>query len=214
MAAINRSLSGVFSGPAPVTTALLVANLMMFGVEWMALIDDPKNEAWADDARDRLEGHLDILMQVYGDAALLGTDGQPRSFVFLTGSLPDLHFPNGGSLPVEAKNKKWDWILFRIENATRADGTRYVGIVPPDAQGATAFGGVNGGTIRAEGVPNLIVRLVAFGERGAFGEDAQREGDGALLDRSAQDAAESDAFRQFVERDGEGHRDPQSQRNG
>src|SRR5467141_2097107 len=37
MAAVNRSLAGVFSGPAPVTTALLVANLMMFGVEWMAL---------------------------------------------------------------------------------------------------------------------------------------------------------------------------------
>ena len=36
MAAVNRSLSGVFSGPAPVTTALLVANLLMFGVEWMA----------------------------------------------------------------------------------------------------------------------------------------------------------------------------------
>jgi membrane associated rhomboid family serine protease len=37
MAAVNRSLSGVFSGPAPVTTALLVANLIMFGVEWMAV---------------------------------------------------------------------------------------------------------------------------------------------------------------------------------
>jgi rhomboid protease GluP len=37
MAAVNRSLSGVFSGPAPVTTTLLVANLIMFGVEWMAL---------------------------------------------------------------------------------------------------------------------------------------------------------------------------------
>ncbi len=36
IAAVNRSLSGVFSGPAPVTTAMLVANLMMFGVEWMA----------------------------------------------------------------------------------------------------------------------------------------------------------------------------------
>jgi rhomboid protease GluP len=36
MAAVNRSLSGVFSGPSPVTTALLVANLLMFGVEWMA----------------------------------------------------------------------------------------------------------------------------------------------------------------------------------
>ena len=36
MAAVNRSLSGVFAGPAPVTTALLVANLLMFGIEWMA----------------------------------------------------------------------------------------------------------------------------------------------------------------------------------
>ena len=36
MAAVTRSLSGIFAGPAPVTTALLVANLLMFGVEWMA----------------------------------------------------------------------------------------------------------------------------------------------------------------------------------
>jgi rhomboid protease GluP len=40
MAAVNRSLSGVFAGPAPVTTALLVANLLMFGVEWMAVTAD------------------------------------------------------------------------------------------------------------------------------------------------------------------------------
>jgi rhomboid protease GluP len=37
MAAVNRSLAGVFSGPAPVTTVLLVSNLLMFGVEWMAM---------------------------------------------------------------------------------------------------------------------------------------------------------------------------------
>jgi rhomboid protease GluP len=40
MAAVNRSLSGVFTGPAPVTTALLVANLLMFGIEWMAVTAD------------------------------------------------------------------------------------------------------------------------------------------------------------------------------
>ena len=40
MAAVNRSLSGVFAGPAPVTTALLVANVLMFGVEWMAVTAD------------------------------------------------------------------------------------------------------------------------------------------------------------------------------
>ncbi|HEU0368147.1 MAG TPA: rhomboid family intramembrane serine protease [Candidatus Acidoferrum sp.] len=37
VAAINKSLSGVFSGPSPVTTALLVSNLLMFGVEFMAI---------------------------------------------------------------------------------------------------------------------------------------------------------------------------------
>ena len=36
MAAVTRSLSGVFGGPAPVTSVLLVANLLMFGVEFMA----------------------------------------------------------------------------------------------------------------------------------------------------------------------------------
>jgi hypothetical protein len=116
---------------------------------------------------------IDILMQVYGDGAMLDANGQPRSFAFLTGSLPDLRAPNGGSLPVEAKNQKWNWVLFRIENALRADGTRYVGVIPPGAQGAFTFGGVNGGTIRAQGVLGLTVRLVAFGERGAFGEPEQ-----------------------------------------
>jgi hypothetical protein len=116
---------------------------------------------------------IDILMQAYGDGALLGATGQPRNFVFLTGSLPDLHGANGGSLPIEVKNQKWNWVLLRIENAMRADATRYVGVIPPDATGGITFGGVNGGTLRAEGVPNLIVRLVAFGERGAFGEPEQ-----------------------------------------
>ena len=37
LAAASRSLSGIFSGPAPVTTALLVANIFMFGVEFMAV---------------------------------------------------------------------------------------------------------------------------------------------------------------------------------
>src|SRR5258708_19783752 len=56
MAAVNRSLSGVFSGPAPVTTALLVANLMMFGVEWMATAAQGKG------------GGLSILWGMGGEA--------------------------------------------------------------------------------------------------------------------------------------------------
>jgi hypothetical protein len=114
---------------------------------------------------------IDILVQVYGDDAILGGTGQPRNFNFLLGILPELSFPVGGQIPTAAKNQKWNWVLFRVANGTRAsDGSRFVGSIPANAQGGFQFGGVNGGTIRMEGVPNLIVRAVAFGERGAFGE--------------------------------------------
>jgi hypothetical protein len=114
---------------------------------------------------------IDILMQVYGDGAILGGNGQPRNFNFLLGTLPELSAPVGGQIPLAARNQKWNWVLFRVANGTRgSDGTRFVGSIPANAQGAFQFGGVNGGTIRAEGVPNLIVRVVAFGEQGAFGE--------------------------------------------
>jgi hypothetical protein len=114
---------------------------------------------------------IDILVQAYGDAALFNAQGEPRNFEFLTGTLPELNSPVGGQIPVEARNKQWNWILFRIPNGIRAyDGTRFVGSVPANAEGGTAFGGVNGGTIRFQAVPNLIVRVIAFGEQGAFGE--------------------------------------------
>lgn len=127
-------------------------------------VADPMYTEWAETET------IDILVQVYGDAALLNAQGQPRNFNFLTGVLPDLNFPVGGQIPVEAKNGRWNWVLFRIPNAIRpSDGLRYIGSIPPNAQGASQNGGVNGGTIRFEGVPNLIVRVVAFGEEGAFG---------------------------------------------
>ena len=113
-------------------------------------------EAWADVET------IDILVEAYGDAALFSAAGNPRNFNFLTGILPNLAFPNGGQVAVEAKNKKWNWILFRIPNGFRPDGTRFVGSIPGDAQGSFAKGGVNGGTIRMESVPNLIVRAIAW----------------------------------------------------
>lgn len=114
---------------------------------------------------------IDVLVQVYGDDAVLGGNGQPRNFNFLLGTLPELSAPVGGQIPVAAKNQKWNWVLFRVANGTRgSDGSRFVGSIPGNAQGAFQFGGVNGGTIRGEAVPNLIVRVVAFGEQGAFGE--------------------------------------------
>lgn len=128
-------------------------------------VADPAFAEWADDEI------IDILVQVYGDAAVLNAQGQPRNFNFLTGTLPELAAPTGGQIPVEGKNKKWNWVLFRIPNGIRAsDGNRLIGTIPENAQGASQNGGVNGGTIRFEGVPNLIVRAIAFGEEGAFGE--------------------------------------------
>jgi hypothetical protein len=128
-------------------------------------IADFQFQTWAD------YDTIDILVQAYGDAALFNAQGNPRNFHFLTGTLPELAAPVGGQVPVEAKNKRWNWILFRIPNGIRAsDGTRLVGSIPANAQGAFQYGGVNGGTIRFEGVPGLIVRVVAFGPQGAFGE--------------------------------------------
>lgn len=129
-------------------------------------VADSQYAEWADDE------FIDILVQAYGDDALFNAQGAPRNFTFLTGTLPELNFPNGGQVPVEAKNKRWNWILFRIPNGLRQDGTRFIGSVPAGAQGNVSAGGVNGGTIRFESVGNLIVRVVAFGSQGAFGEPA------------------------------------------
>ena len=127
-------------------------------------IADVEFGEWADDE------FIDILVQVYGDAALFNAQGQPRDFVFLTGVLPNLAWPIGGQIPVEARNQRWNWVLFRIPNDLRPSGdSRYVGSIPSGAQGGFQNGGVNGGTIRFEDVPNLLVRVVAFGEQGAFG---------------------------------------------
>jgi hypothetical protein len=125
-------------------------------------------EEWADDE------FIDVLVQVYGNEALLSTQGEARDYTFLTGVLPNLNWPVGGQIPPEANNKKWNWVLFRVANELRPSGdSRYVGSVPAGSQGNTIYGGVNGGTIRFEGVPGLIVRCVAFGEQGAFGEPEQ-----------------------------------------
>lgn len=130
-------------------------------------VADTYFEIWAD------QPFVDVLVQVYGNEALLNPQGEPRDYVFLTGVLPELNFPMVGQIPVEANNKKWNWFLFRVPNETRQDGTRFIGSIPANAQGGFTYGGVNGGTIRFEAVPGLIVRCVAFGEQGAFGEPEQ-----------------------------------------
>ena len=159
----------ILSGGDQVTEAITIGGHNGIHVTGSNLnIADFTFEEWADDDT------IDILVQVYGDAGVLGGDGSPRNFVFLTGTLPELNFPTGGSIPIECKNSRWNWFLFRIPNGFRAsDGSHFVGSIPANAQGGFAFGGVNGGTIRFEGVPGLKVRVIAFGEVGAFGEPDQ-----------------------------------------
>ena len=103
-------------------------------------IADTVFDEWADD------DVIDILVQAYGDAALFAANGNPRNFNFLTGTLPELAAPVGGSIPVEAKNKKWNWVLFRITNGIRpSDGSHFVGSIPANAQGGFQYGASTAG---------------------------------------------------------------------
>ena len=158
----------ILSGGDQVTTEVEIAGSFAQKVSDHMNVADNAFEEWAD------HEVIDILMLVYGNSAVLDANGQPRNFQFLTGTLPEINREIGGQIPVEGSNQKWNWVLFRIPNAIRdSDGTRLVGSIPDNAQGSFTAGGVNGGTIRLEPVPGLIVRAVAFGEKGAFGEPEQ-----------------------------------------
>ena len=126
------------------------------------------------------EHNIDILLQVYGDGAFLDADNAPKYCNFLTGTLPDPIAVDGGEIPATAKNGKWNWVLFRIPNGLRhMDGGRLVGTLHPRAKAdpglteVSRLSGQNGGTIRLDGLHDLKVRLVAFGQKGAFGEPEQ-----------------------------------------
>lgn len=123
---------------------------------------------------------VDVLMQVYGDEAFLNPDGTSRYFDFLTGTLPEPIAVVGGTIPPAAKNGKWNWVLFRVQNGLRhMDGGRLIGTLHPKAKAdpgilnVSKLSGQNGGTIRMDGLHDLKIRVVAFGERGAFGEPEQ-----------------------------------------
>ena len=135
---------------------------------------DDKYALWAN------EHTIDILMQIWGDEAFLNPDGTSRYCNFLTGTLPEPIAVDGGEIPPTAKNGKWNWVLFRIPNGLRhMDGGRLIGTIHPKAKNDSVIGevsrlsGQNGGTIRMDGIHDLKVRFVAFGQKGAFGEPEQ-----------------------------------------
>src|SRR5205085_6599564 len=78
------------------------------------------------------EHTVDILLQFYGDENILDKNGTPRYFNFLTGTLPEpiAVDPASGPLPLEARNNRWNWALFRIPNGLRhMDGGRLIGTI-------------------------------------------------------------------------------------
>jgi hypothetical protein len=117
---------------------------------------------------------VDILLQLFGDDTLYNTDGSGKNFTFREGALGTELPVSGGIVPPGANNGHWNWILFSITNAINphpqnTTGLRYIGFVPTPAPPGTANGGVNGGTLRVEGVPGIAIRAVAIGPHGVFG---------------------------------------------
>ena len=126
------------------------------------------------------EHTVDILLQLYGDEALLNRDGSLKDFNFLTGTLPEPIAVDGAVIPPQAQNRRWNWVLCRVPNGLRhMDGGRLIGTLHPKAKlepaiaNVSRLSGQNGGTIRMDGLPGAKVRVVAFGQRGAFGEPEQ-----------------------------------------
>ena len=111
----------ILSGGDQVTTEVEIAGSFAQKVSDHMNVADNAFEEWAD------HEVIDILMLVYGNSAVLDANGQPRNFQFLTGTLPEINREIGGQIPVEGRNQKWNWVLFRIPNAIRdSDGTRLV----------------------------------------------------------------------------------------
>jgi hypothetical protein len=117
---------------------------------------------------------LDVLLQVFGDDSLYNSNGSGKAITFNEGILGTEFKASGGTAPPGGNNQRWNWMLFTITNPVSPNienttGLRYVGFqastIPPGAQN----GGVNGGTLRIEGVPGLAIRAAAIGPAGAFG---------------------------------------------
>lgn len=133
---------------------------------------------------------IDILVQVYGDdtvmipPSLTGArvwrfrEGTTGSTLPCAGDLNSITV-NGAGVSPGIHNYKWNWLLFTITNRAimrcgTNTGNRWVGSIPDGSQGNTAYGGINGGTMRMQPqTPSvwtgLIIHAIAWGESGAFG---------------------------------------------
>lgn len=103
---------------------------------------------------------IDVLVQYFANS-----ESKRFDMGFLLGTLPGKYLHGVGGYTFESVTDQFQWRLFRVDNSGAWAGNVY-----PDSQGATQYGGVNGGTIRFERTNGLIFRAVAFGPEGAFGE--------------------------------------------
>ena len=135
---------------------------------------------------------IDILVQVYGDTAMMLPPGNTNTrvwrfqqsngstYVCPPGTATQSRTVIGAAPTNNLPNYKWNWLLFSITNepvfiCTTNSGNRYVGSTNPTSYtGNMTYGGRNGGTIRvdAETVSTwlgLNIHAMAWGEAGAFG---------------------------------------------
>ncbi len=122
---------------------------------------------------------LDVLLQVFGDDSLFNPDGTGKEIIFREGILGTELPVSAGSIPAGAtppgaNNGHWNWMLFTITNPVsphpgNTSGLRYLGFQASTVPVGAQNGGVNGGTLRIEGLPGLSLRAVAIGPVGAFG---------------------------------------------
>jgi hypothetical protein len=118
--------------------------------------------------------NLDILLQVYGNDTLYNANGTGKSISFLEGALGSETAISAGVIPPGANNAQWNWMLFSVTNSIDpVTGNRRVGNVPDPTKPGVAFGGVNNGTLRIQGVPGIAIRVAAIGQQGAFGTSNQ-----------------------------------------
>jgi hypothetical protein len=118
---------------------------------------------------------IDVLIQVYGNSSLYNADGSGKNVSFLEGQLNYLTAPSAGQMPAGANNGLWNWMLFEVPNLIDPKtGFRYVGDTSYPQQVNGQFGGVNGGTLRLQGIGSgMTIRAIALGPQGAFGTSNQ-----------------------------------------
>src|SRR6266404_3770837 len=118
--------------------------------------------------------NVDILLQVFGDDSLYNANGTGKTITFREGILGTELPVSAGTVPAGGNNGHWNWMLFSVTNPVsphveNTTGLRYIGFQSSTVGPGAQNGGVNGGTLRIEGVAGISIRAAAIGPAGAFG---------------------------------------------